>query len=96
MLRQEILNKLSEYKSKKNDQFALESMGVFGSVAKGENSGYNDIDVFVELSKPDMFILGHIKADLEEIFQTNVDVVRVRDRMNEFLKNQINNSGIYV
>ena len=96
MQQKEILDKLGAYKREKQEQFALEGFGVFGSVAKDDHSDHSDVDVFVKLSKPDIYILGHIKSDLEEIFGLNVDVVRVRDQMNEFLKKQITGGGIYV
>ena len=96
MKQREILNRLSQYKRDKQDQFAFEGLGIFGSVAKDEMTDHSDIDVFVQLPDPDIFIMGHIKSDLEEIFQMKIDIVRVRNRMNTFLKNQIINEGIYV
>lgn len=96
MKQREILNRLSQYKRDKQDQYAFEELGVFGSVAKDEMTDHSDIDVFVQLPDPDIFVMGHIKSDLEDIFQMKIDIVRVRNRMNAFLKNQIINGGIYV
>jgi predicted nucleotidyltransferase len=56
----------------------------------------SDIDVVVELAKPDLFYLIGIKQDLEEYFHRSIDIVRYRDQMNIFLKNRINAEAIYV
>ncbi len=43
-----------------------------------------------------MFALVHIKEDLQDILSKRVDIVRVRDKMNPFLKNRIEKEAIYV
>ncbi len=56
----------------------------------------SDIDVVVELRKPDLFYLIGIKQDLEEKFHRPVDIVRYRDKMNTFLKGRIDKEAVYV
>jgi len=56
----------------------------------------SDIDIVVELNKPDLFYLVDIKQDLEEKFHRPVDIVRYRDRMNAFLKKRIDKEAVYV
>ena len=56
----------------------------------------SDIDVVVELGKPDLFYLIGIKQDLEEKFRRPVDIVRYRDTMNGFLKKRIDKEAVYV
>jgi len=48
-----------------------------------------DIDVAVELESPDLFNLIDIKQELEEQFDRPVDIVRYRERMNDFLKRRM-------
>lgn len=43
-----------------------------------------------------MFDLIGIKYDLEKILGKKVDIVALRDSMNEYLKNQIKQKGLYV
>ena len=38
----------------------------------------------------------HIKEELEKLFKCPVDVVRLRNNMDELLRNCINKDGIYV
>ena len=75
---------------------AITRMGIFGSVARGEQTEDSDVDVYLETSQPNMFALVHIKEDLQSLFGCNVDIVRLRDHMDSFLRNRIEKEGIYV
>ncbi len=96
MNRKEILDILLKYKNDYKEKYNLEQIGVFGSVAKNEIRKDSDIDIVVKLSKPDLFILGNIKFDLENLFKKKVDVIRLRKKMNAFLKSRIQKEVIYV
>lgn len=96
MSQSEILEKLFKYKIEHQDEFMLTKIGIFGSVAKNLDTPSSDIDIVVELSKPDLFVLGNIKSDLEKEFGKSVDIVRLRENMNHFLRNRILNDVIYV
>jgi hypothetical protein len=74
----------------------LLKLGVFGSFAQNNDTIASDLDVVVELKKPDLFILGNIKTELEQIFGKRVDIVRFRENMNPFLKKRILKESIYV
>lgn len=50
----------------------------------------------VEISKPDLFTMVHIKDELQELFERPVDIVRLRSNMNPILFQQIQRDGIYV
>lgn len=56
----------------------------FGSVARNEFTENSDVDVVVELAKPDLFKLIGIKQELEELLHCTVDIVRYRKK-NEFI-----------
>lgn len=74
----------------------VEKLGIFGSIAREDDTEKSDIDVVVELTDPDMFVLIGIKQELEEKFGVHVDIVRYRDTMNPFLKNRIDHEAVYV
>ncbi len=74
----------------------VKKLGIFGSIAGDDYTENGDIDVVVELTDPDMFVLIGITQDLEEKFGRHVDIVRYRDTMNPFLKNRIDNEALYV
>ncbi len=71
-------------------------MGIFGSVARNEQRADSDIDVYLEGNAQGLLTMVHIKNDLEELFKQKVDLVRLRNRMNPFLKEQIMKEGVYV
>ncbi len=71
-------------------------LGVFGSAARDEMTDSSDVDVVVEILKPDLFTLVGIKQDLEERLHRPVDIVRYRGSMNAFLKTRIDREAVYV
>ena len=96
MERDEIIRTLRGFVEMNRDRYEIIRIGVFGSAARGSMNEQSDIDVVVELGKPDLFYLIGIKQDLEEKLNCPVDIVRYRDRMNEFLKNRIDKEALYV
>lgn len=87
---------LSKYYNSHRDVYNIERIGIFGSVAKGNTNDNSDIDIVVELKYPKMMALIAIKQELEEIYQKNIDIVRLRKNMNSFLRKQIEQEAIYV
>ncbi|HIP13480.1 MAG TPA: nucleotidyltransferase [Sulfurospirillum arcachonense] len=94
--KKKILNILKKYKIEHNTDYGITKIGVFGSVARDEAKDSSDVDVVVELKKPNLFTLSSIRLELEDKLKNRVDVVRLRDKMNQFLKNQITKEAIYV
>ena len=96
MERDEIIQTLRSFVEMNRDRYEIIRIGVFGSAARDSMDEQSDIDVVVELGKPDLFYLIGIKQDLEEKFHKPVDIVRYRDKMNAFLKKRIDKEAIYV
>lgn len=92
----EILELLKGYKAKATALYGLTRMGVFGSVARGEQTDASDIDVCYEGKAPSFLTLDIIQAELESLFGARVDLVRVRKNMNGLLRQRIEQEGIYV
>ncbi|MDY0320782.1 MAG: nucleotidyltransferase domain-containing protein [Arcobacteraceae bacterium] len=96
MQKDEAILKLKEFKEKNGDHYKIEQIGIFGSVARGEAKDDSDIDICLKTKVADMFMLVHLKDDLSKLFSKSVDIVRVREKMNPFLKNRIDKEAIYV
>lgn len=92
----EYISILRDYVANNASKYHITRMGIFGSVARGEQTEGSDVDVYLETSKPSMFALVHIKEDLQKLFGCNVDIVRLREHMDCLLKNRIEKEGIYV
>lgn len=95
MKREEIIQYLEEHKSEFERRFGVRKIGLFGSYARDENHQDSDIDIVVELDKPDLLTLVGIKQTIEEQLNINVDIVRYRDRMNQVLKKRIDRDALY-
>jgi len=87
---------LKNQKSSFATEFSVEKLGLFGSYARGEEHKGSDIDIVVELGKPDLFYLIGIKQAVEDAMGVKVDVVRLRNDMNQVLKKRIERDVIYV
>jgi uncharacterized protein len=96
MQRDDILSFLRDFKTRCADKYGIISLGVFGSVARGEIHEDSDVDIYVTTREPDPFVLVHIKDDIERRLQRHVDIIRIREKMNPFLKKRIEKEGIYV
>lgn len=96
MEKERFLDELISFKNANSKPLGILSMGLFGSFARGENRPDSDVDIFVEMETPNPFILVEIKEELEKLFNRKVDIVRLRNSMNPFLKARIEKEGIYV
>ena len=94
--RDKLLDVLRRFKKEYAAQYGILTIGLFGSAARDSMNEASDIDVVVELERPDLFNLIGIKQDLEEQFGMPVDIVRYRERMNDFLKRRIDQEAVYV
>lgn len=96
MNRDEIISALRDFKLQYAEKYGILSLCVFGSVARGEIHDNSDVDICVSTRTPDPFLLVHFKLDVEGRLNRRVDVVRLREKMNPFLKKRIEQEGIYV
>jgi len=90
------LSLLREFKHLHAATYGITRIGIFGSVARGEQKEDSDVDVCVEMQKPDMFMLIGIKDELQNTFGCDVDVVRLHKNMNPFLLSRIQKESLYV
>lgn len=91
-----VVNIISQFKAENLDRCGIKKLGIFGSMALDSTGPASDIDIVVELEKPDMFCLIGIKQDLEALLNMPVDIVRYRKSMNKFLKKRIDTDAVYV
>ena len=92
----QIINLLRQFKNDNQMKYSIKKLGIFGSASRGHLHEQSDIDIVVELEKPDMFCLIGIKQDLEALLNMPVDIVRYRKSMNKYLKQRIDTDAVYV
>lgn len=96
MVRAEVLGILKEHRHTLAEKYGVFRLGVFGSVARDEATEKSDVDVVVEMTKPDLFFMVHIKALLETALRCPVDIVCYCNSMNAFLKQRIDEEAVYI
>jgi predicted nucleotidyltransferase len=94
--REDILTLLRNYKQAYADQYGILELGVFGSFARNEATEESDVDICISTRTPDAFMLVHVKDDLEKLVKRHVDIIRVRENMNPFLKSRLEKEALYV
>ena len=96
MTKDQVLYELTRFRRNRHDEFGIVRIGVFGSTARGQITDESDVDVVVEMAKPDLLLLVGIKQELEGLLRRQVDIVRYRDDMNPFLRHRIDQEAVYV
>lgn len=96
MQRDEILDILGKYKKDHAEKYGILELGIFGSTARNEAGVESDVDICIITASPNPFILVHIKEDIEGLIRKRVDIVRVRDKMNPYLRKRIEKESQYV
>ena len=89
-----VLNYLKEHYQEFHNKYSVEKIGIFGSYARDEETKDSDIDIFVQMH-PKLLDMIAIKQLIEEDLHQKVDIVRLRDKMNPYLKKRILRDGIY-
>jgi len=96
MNRELILEQLKQYKKQYAKKYGILQLGIFGSVARSQEQATSDLDICIKTDIPNPFTIVRIKEDLENLFHLHVDIVRIREKMNSYLKERIKKESIYV
>lgn len=89
-----VLSQLRHHSADWQQRYHLKAIGLFGSVARGEQRPGSDIDIWVELEPLTPFALVHLKQELNALLPAPVDVVRLRKGMNPTLRQRIEREGV--
>lgn len=92
----EIIEMLRRYKEESAEKYGIETLGLFGSVARGEQDEKSDIDVFIRLKRPDFLVRMEIKEELEHLFDRKIDLVPLFESMRVLLRKNIEHDAIYI
>ncbi len=78
------------------DCYAVKSLELFGSSARGEEREGSDIDILVEFTRPvDIFIFLELEEKLSEALDARVDLV-MRDTLKPRIKDRILNEAVLI
>lgn len=93
--REKALSILREYMHENCDRFGIRSMGVYGSIARGEGSPTSDVDVLIDIHPVHFSTLAQIQYELSDRFGMKVDLIRMRSDMNPLLLRCIEEDAVY-
>jgi len=94
--RQDILSSLKKLKGEVSREYSVKTIGVFGSVARDEQTGTSDIDLLVEFSKPVGFVtFMRLENFLSERLGKQVDLV-TSDSLKPVIRQDVLAEVIYV
>ena len=94
--RQDIITSLKKIKGEVEKEYSVKTIGVFGSVARNEQTGESDIDLLVEFSKPVGFVtFMRLENFLSEQLGKQVDLV-TSDSLKPVIRQDVLSEVIYV
>ena len=88
--------KLGEYHRTHGSLMGINRIGIFGSVAREENTDMSDIDIVVDLARPSLQVMAQIRQQLQTIFGCDIDLIRYRNSLRPRFKQSIDKEAIYV
>ena len=94
--RAEILSLMSRFKPTAQKKYGMTKLGIFGSVARGEQTDNSDVDICYEGQAPSLLTLDKIQTELEQLLDCKVDLVRVRENMSRKIQKRILRDVIFV
>ncbi|MDE5784925.1 MAG: nucleotidyltransferase domain-containing protein [Duncaniella sp.] len=86
---------LNENMSRIQSEFGVTGLCIFGSVARGDNRPDSDVDILVDMP-PKIFMMSALKAFLEKILHTSVDIIRRHSHLSPQFIKQISRDAITI
>lgn len=70
------------------DEYHIKNISLFGSYADGTNTAESDVDLLIEFYAPavSLFLLSEIKYRIEELLNTEVDIIHAPISENAIIK----------
>ena len=94
--KKQIIKKISSKKSFLANKYFVKEIGVFGSVARGEQRASSDVDILVNFARPvSLFDFVRLENYLSSLLGVKVDLVS-KTGLKPAIKNEILNQTIYV
>lgn len=98
MTKEQIIVQLTKHKELLQNKFYLETIALFGSYARNENSKTSDIDLLVTFKNNanDLYVIkNELRSYLHNLLKSDVDICNEK-YIKPFYKKQILSEAIYV
>jgi predicted nucleotidyltransferase len=87
---------LQQFKQQFGAEYGIERIGIFGSVARGEQTESSDLDIYYEGKSLGLKSLTGLPCELEQFFGMHVDVVRKHSNLRPTFVKRIMRDIVYV
>jgi hypothetical protein len=87
---------LRQFVNDHGKEYGIQRIGIFGSVARGEQTETSDVDIYYEGAALGLKSLTGLPLALSEYLGVPVDVVREHSGLNSYFRNRIIQEVIYV
>jgi uncharacterized protein len=91
----EIIQQLREEMPLMRQQYGVDSIGIFGSYSRNEQTETSDIDVLVKFSNPQLKSLIGLLTFLEKRFSKKIDIVTEGNQLSQRFRKQVESEIIY-
>ena len=96
MSKEELKEKISNQLPVLKDKYHVKKLGIFGSVARGQENNSSDVDIIVDFESPiGFFDFIRLENFLSEVLQKKVDLVS-RNAVKPAIKDEVIKETIYV
>ena len=87
---------LRTFKIENAERYGIESMALFGSVARGEHNENSDVDLLIKFKSPSLYLYAELLDALESILGMKVDIVSESARKRPGFIEEISKDLIYL
>ena len=94
--RDQIIEILRTFKNENAEKYGIESMSLFGSVARGEHNKNSDVDLLIKFKSPSLYLYAELSDALETILGRRVDIVSASTRKSSEFIEEISKDLIYL
>ena len=95
MNKNEVIDKLRAIKPVLQKNFAVKTLGLFGSFADGTNTDESDVDIMVELGHPIGWNFFKLEKQLEKALSCKIDLV-TQNALKEQIKPYVFKQMLYI
>jgi predicted nucleotidyltransferase len=92
MNKHEVVTKLQQVKPYLQQEYAVKTVGLFGSFADGTYTDNSDVDIMVEFERPVGWQFFTLEKYLEKALNRKIDLVTanaVKEQLKPFIINQV-------
>ena len=94
--KEQYISLLRSFLDEHGEEYGIKRIGIFGSVARGEQTETSDVDIYYEGPPRGLKSFTGLPQALSEYFDAPVDVVREHDGLDYYLRNRIKQEIVYV